>query len=596
MTKVKRKYDDDYLNYGFIFVDKGNEQLPQCVICLKTFSNASMKPYQLKQHQVKVHSQLAEKNRSYFELKAHQVKKMRLDTTGQFQTTSKAMLTASYEVSLQVAKAKKPYNIAETLIKPCLVECATILLDSNAVSKIKQVSLSNDTIKSRIDDMACNIKSKLIANIKASPVFAIQLDESVDVANLSQLMVFVRYVHNQAIEEDFLFCRPLETTTKASDVFKLVEEFFETEKLDWNKLVGVCTDGAPAMLGARSGFVELVKRKNPNIIATHCIIHREALASRTMPEELKQTLDSAIKILNYIKASALNSRLFRRLCQDMESEHQNLVYHTSVRWLSKGNMLNRLVLLLQEVIEFLEIQKKRELKSIITDSIFQKRLAYLADIFGHLNELNRKLQGMDSNIIVQRDKIAAFIAKLELWKGKIQSGGSVASFPTLHKMFGMTGISSVIQSDVVEHLDKLTCEFHRYFPSIEDDTPTMALTRNPFRFPVAGVQDDEENTQEQFLEMIHDSAAKASFEDNTLGKFWAIMINIYPKVAAKPLSLLTAFSSTYLCESAFSNVVTIKTKARNSMLNLESDLRCAISKLKPDIKLIVAEKQQQKSH
>ena len=54
MTKVKRKYDDDYLNYGFIFVDKGNEQLPQCAICLKTFSNASMKPYQLKQHQVKV--------------------------------------------------------------------------------------------------------------------------------------------------------------------------------------------------------------------------------------------------------------------------------------------------------------------------------------------------------------------------------------------------------------------------------------------------------------------------------------------------------------------------------------------------------------
>uniref|UniRef100_H2Z8T6 BRCT domain-containing protein n=1 Tax=Ciona savignyi TaxID=51511 RepID=H2Z8T6_CIOSA len=51
------------------------------------------------------------------------------------------------------------------------------------------------------------------------------------------------------------------------------------------------------------------------------------------------------------------------------------------------------------------------------------------------------------------------------------------------------------------------------------------------------------------------------------------------------LSLLTAFSSTYLCESAFSNVVTIKTKARNSMLNLESDLRCAISKLKPDVKM-----------
>ena len=149
-----------------------------------------------------------------------------------------------------LCKWQKPHNIAETLIKPCLVECANILLDSNVVSKIKQVSLSNDTIKSRIDDMACNIKSKLIANLKASPVFAIQLDESV--ANLSQLMVFVRYVHNQAIEEDFLFCQPLETTAKASDVFKLVEEFFETEKLDWDKLGGVCTDGAKNWIGINS--------------------------------------------------------------------------------------------------------------------------------------------------------------------------------------------------------------------------------------------------------------------------------------------------------------------------------------------------------
>ena len=39
-------------------------------------------------------------------------------------------------------------------------------------------------------------------------------------------MVFVRYIRNKTIEEDFLFCRPLETTTKASDVLKLVEDFF----------------------------------------------------------------------------------------------------------------------------------------------------------------------------------------------------------------------------------------------------------------------------------------------------------------------------------------------------------------------------------
>ena len=47
-------------------------------------------------------------------------------------------MTASYAVSLQVVKTKKKlHNIAETLIKPCLEECAGILLGEIAKSKIK---------------------------------------------------------------------------------------------------------------------------------------------------------------------------------------------------------------------------------------------------------------------------------------------------------------------------------------------------------------------------------------------------------------------------------------------------------------------------
>ena len=60
---AKRKYDDTFLDYGFIFIEKGDEQLPQCVICFKTLSNASMKTYQLKQHLSNIHPQLSGKNK-----------------------------------------------------------------------------------------------------------------------------------------------------------------------------------------------------------------------------------------------------------------------------------------------------------------------------------------------------------------------------------------------------------------------------------------------------------------------------------------------------------------------------------------------------
>ena len=62
--------------------------------------------------------------------------------------------------------------------------------------------------------------------MKASPYFAIQCDETTDVAQLSQLLVYVRYVGSTSIEEEMLFCRPLNTTTKAEDVFQVVSSFF----------------------------------------------------------------------------------------------------------------------------------------------------------------------------------------------------------------------------------------------------------------------------------------------------------------------------------------------------------------------------------
>ena len=74
------------------------------------------------------------------------------------------------------------------------------------------------------------------------------------------------------------------------------------------------------------------------------------------------------------------------------------------------------------------------------------------------------------------------------------------------------------------------------------------------------------------------------------------MQNTYPKVGKLPLALLTAYASTYRCESAFSNSVIIKTKARDKLFDVESNLQCAVSKIKPDIASIVDKTQKSKNH
>ena len=54
------------------------------------------------------------------------------------------------------------------------------------------------------------------------------------------------------------------------------------------------------------------------------MIHREALSSKTLPINKKSVLQILIKMVNFIKKSALNTRIFRLLYQELNSTHKGL--------------------------------------------------------------------------------------------------------------------------------------------------------------------------------------------------------------------------------------------------------------------------------
>ena len=162
----------------------------------------------------------------------------------------------------------------------------------------------------------------------------------------------------------------------------------------------MCTDGAPAMLGSKSGFWALVQSKATGVIFTHCFIHREALAFKTLPHGLHDVLNVIIKIVNFVKSRSLHTCLFinKKLCEDMESEHKNLLYYTKVRWLSKGNVFSK-VFDLRDELKICLNDTKPELAFHFTNAKFIACLAYMVDIFHSLNTLNLKMQGKEKNII-----------------------------------------------------------------------------------------------------------------------------------------------------------------------------------------------------
>ena len=186
--------------------------------------------------------------------------------------------------------------------------------------------------------MSTNIKKTIYSNKLQFPDFALQVDESTDNTNKAQLLAFIRFIDEDEIVNQFLFYKEL-STTKGEDVFNVLNDYLSKWQISWKSCVGICTDGAPSMVGCMKGLTSFVKQ-NENVVVTHCFLHREALMAKKLGDKLREVLNQAVELVNYIKTRPVKSRLFEQLCSNMDSQHRRLLLHTEVRWLSKGKVLN----------------------------------------------------------------------------------------------------------------------------------------------------------------------------------------------------------------------------------------------------------------
>ena len=95
------------------------------------------------------------------------------------------------------------------------------------------------------------------------------------------------------MHEDTLCALLLATNTVAAELFKSLNDYI-SGKLNRSFCVGICTDGVAAMTGRLSGFTTRVQEVASECESTHCVIHREMLASRKMSPELNNVLQDEI--------------------------------------------------------------------------------------------------------------------------------------------------------------------------------------------------------------------------------------------------------------------------------------------------------------
>ena len=104
-----------------------------------------------------------------------------------------------------------------------------------------------------------------------------------------------------------------------------------------------------------------------------------------------------------------------------------------MRWLSKGKALERFCALVKEVQAFLQLSNNSAASNHLAhldDKKFLSNVAFLADVFGHLNMLSLQLQGRGRTIVDMVEKLQSFTRKLKMLESDL-STGRLLHFATL---------------------------------------------------------------------------------------------------------------------------------------------------------------------
>ncbi|XP_063075907.1 general transcription factor II-I repeat domain-containing protein 2A-like [Engraulis encrasicolus] len=464
--------------------------------------------------------------------------------------------------------------------------------DNNTAKNFEAVSLSRRTVTRRIFDIHNHVDVKMKQVMQDCKYFSLALDESTDVTDVSQLMVFARTIDNAFdVHEELLKLASLHDTTKGSDIFNAVTSAVG-EYGGFEKLSTVVTDGAPAMQGRHRGFAGLLRQSGVNCPILHCIVHQEALCAKTL--DFGHVMELVTKVTNLIRGGnrSLSHRRFITFLDEVDAEYGDLQLHTDIRWMSRGKCLERFFALRSEIPVFLENSVSVDTSAYcaqLKDTRFVCDMAFLTDISAHLNHLNTLLQGRDQTVCDLYSHMTAFQRKLGLFIDGFSSPRvNLAHFPACDEIRKANPRSEKQIQKYKADLEKLQEQFNDRFQDFHEMQPRIALFTDPLS-AVVSAQPSE--LQLELCELQADPFFQAKRNERGIS-FWRLLPEArFPRLRDFALSMASMFGSTYICESSFSTMKHIKSKERNRLTDdtLFHLMRIGTTNIDIDIQSIVSQ-------
>uniref|UniRef100_H3AL47 Uncharacterized protein n=1 Tax=Latimeria chalumnae TaxID=7897 RepID=H3AL47_LATCH len=390
------------------------------------------------------------------------------------------------------------------------------------IKKLTDVTLSANTVVRRTEDIGHNVFGQLLSDICASEWFTLAVDESTDISDVSQLSLYILYVKDFELREEFFSLLQLPERTTGVDVKSAINKFFTKWNIPKDKLVSLTTDSAKATTGSVTGLVGLLQKdpcyKNLKT-CIHCLIHQQALCSKH--RNMENVMSFVVKTVNVIKKSSALTHFKALLCQQGKDKSPL----ESTEWLIDTHFLTDLTT---------------------------------------VNQLNLQLQGQNQLITDLISAVNSFKAKLKIFVRDITArkhfvflSKQLASALTAESI----ALSAFKPDKYIRILEDMILEFNLHFGELATLSPIAELLCNPFN-----IDDVEGNTDMEVCELQNSMELKECFDSYSSGSLFQGSSIKQEAVITKVASIVVVmWGSSYVCEQMFSVIKIIKSKLCSSI-------------------------------
>lgn len=202
---------------------------------------------------------------------------------------------------------------------------------------------SRDFLEESLRVMATVVHAAEMKKVQSSQFIGVVVDESMDIANQSQLAMYYRYCFNGKKRVSFAGILRLNNGT-APMVTAAVRWRLLKDNLSIARMACLGSDGAAVMLGVQSGVAVRLTSLNPMLLGIHCGGHRGSLASKGAAEDVPYFAVTFFPITEqlgrYYSDSATRTSTLEQHQKASGKTVRKVILSAFTRWLSHDGVTN----------------------------------------------------------------------------------------------------------------------------------------------------------------------------------------------------------------------------------------------------------------